>query len=166
VVNEGGTINLSNYDNSSWINIYKKTSHVTPGREYWFYLQNDSNNDWDILIDSTNYSYNTLKGYAEDMGDYYKLIVYANWHTTYYCYFNTGYSYVTLWNYSNSKTKSVMVYNGTYGLDGIYIEKSYSNGWRYVGCHSELSSYRWSYFMASENFTSCVVETRCLRGSG
>jgi len=28
MVNEGGTINLSNYDNSSWINIYKKTSHV------------------------------------------------------------------------------------------------------------------------------------------
>jgi len=161
VVEEGESQDLSNFNNSGWIKISRSYYYARYPKAWYLYKQNNKDNSTVTLSQTKDYSYDTLKSYAEDKGDHYKIIVYVNWKEKYYCYFKTGYCRITLKDSNYNAQKSICVYHSTYsacdcgynyGKDGLYF--IYDNGtYWYVGdSYSYYAGWTWS---SSSNFSKC-----------
>jgi len=87
---------LKDYNYSYWIKITKSNKYAPSDKQWWAYIDNNSDNDWITLSQSKKYSYDDLVQYAEEKDDYYKLVVYVYWHTiTYNCNYRSKYKIST-----------------------------------------------------------------------
>ncbi len=162
----GDTTDLYNYNYTGYIYLYKNGHYNDPDAAW----NTESDGSGTSFSQSTEYKYSTLIKYADDLGEYYRLDLYANWYETtygYYCFqattgincrsgMSTSYSYVSsLYSGYTYDSKYMGYYNGYYWYYSKNKQCYYAGG--------DNSRYEWvSYYGTS---SSCYSSSGSSGGS-